>query len=327
MHFKKTIQLTIFIKEFFNVNKGQKVFIGILKFFIILIVFFLAYQSPAASNNQQPGLSFFTSSPSEIILKNCQPDNSYDFPFSIDMVNSDSQWVVYAFLNQTDKKIDLSKYFFLQASSSGKEEIVTNQEKPVVLVEGLQPILTQSLIGEFILRFKPDWDIPAGQYQFELLFAYQSGASAPPISLPYKIAVTIIIDPTVLLNVDIQPQDGLQFDIQGQPGLYAAENRILLNGKANVEKLTILCWAEDLKGKNGHLIPNSRIFLTRSIGTKKTEMISLEKPLEIQSFQIGEPISLVIEGFYIKTLLEDLPDEYEGLIHFDYFIPVNEKEK
>ena len=56
-------------------------------------------------------------------------------------------------------------------------------------------------------------------------------------------------------------------------------------------------------------------------------MISLEKPLEIQSFQIGEPISLVIEGFYIKTLLEDLPDVYEGFIHFDYLVPVNEKEK
>jgi hypothetical protein len=327
MHFKKPTKLTVFIKEFINVNKSQKLIVGILKYFITLIIFFLAYQSPALSNNQQPGLSFFTSFPSEIILKNCQPDNSYDFPFSIDMVNHDSQWIVYAFLNQTDKKIDLSKYFFLLASSSGKEEIATNQEKPVVLVEGLQPIPTKALIGEFILRFKPDWDIPAGQYQFELLFAYQSNTLSTPISLPYKITVTIIIDPTVLLNVDIQPQDGLQFDIQGQPGLYAAENRILLNGKANVEKLTILCWAEDLKGKKGHIIPNSRIFLTRSLGTKKTEMISLEKPLEIKSFQIGEPISLVIEGFYIKTLLEDLPDEYEGLIHFDYFIPVNEKEK
>ncbi|QPM69454.1 hypothetical protein [Atribacter laminatus] len=327
MHFKKPVHLVVFIEEFINLNKSQKMIINFLKFIIILIIFLLAYQSPAVSNNQQPGLSFFTSFPSEFILKNCQPDNSYDFPFSIDIENNDSQWVVYAFLNQTDKKIDLSKYFFLLASSAGKEEIVTNQEKPVVLIEGLQPVPTQSLIGEFILRFKPDWDIPAGQYQFELLFAYQSNTLSPPISLPYKIPVTIIIDPTVLLNVDIQPQDGLQFDIQGQPGLYAAENRILLNGKANVEKLTILCWAEDLKGKNGHLIPNSRIFLTRSLGTKKTEMISLEKPLEIQSFQIGEPISLVIEGFYIKTLLEDLPDEYEGLIHFDYFIPVNEKEK
>jgi hypothetical protein len=327
MYHKKPNQLVLFIGKYIDISKSRKIICNTFKLFVFIVIFFLAYQSPSISNNQQPGLSFFTSFPSEIILKNCQPDTNYDVSFSIDMVNHDSQWIIYAYLNQINKKIDLSKYFFLLTSKSGKEEIITDQKKPVVLVEGLNPISIQSQIGEFILRFKPDWDIPAGDYQFELLFAYQSSTSSPPLSLPYKILVTIIIDPTVLLNVDIQPQNELVFDIQGQPGLYAAENRILLNGKANVEKLTILCWAEDLKGKNGHLIPKNRIFLTRSIGTKKTEMISLEKPLEIQSFQIGEPISLVIEGFYIKTLLEDLPDVYEGFIHFDYLVPVNEKEK
>jgi hypothetical protein len=207
MYHKKPNQLVLFIGKYIDISKSRKIICNTLKLFVFIVIFFLAYQSPAASNNQQPELSFFTSFPSEIILKNCQPDNSYDFPFSIDMVNHDSQWVVYAFLNQTDKKIDLSKYFFLLTSISGKEEIITDQKKPVVLVEGLQPIPTQSLIGEFILRFKPDWDIPAGQYQFELLFAYQSNTLSPPISLPYKIPVTIIIDPTVLLNVDIQPQN------------------------------------------------------------------------------------------------------------------------
>ena len=327
MHFKRPKQLVTCIGKNFDTKKTHKLISHILKLFVFLVILFLVYHSPAVSNNQQPGLSFFTSYPSEFILKNCQPDNSYDIPFSIDMVNHDSQWIIYAYLNQTDKKTNLSKYFFLLTSKSGKEEIITNQKKPVVLIEGLNPVPIQSQIGEFILRFKPDWNIPAGQYQFELLFAYQNSTSSPPLSLPYKIPVTITIDPTVLLNVDIQPQNELEFDIQGQPGLYANENRILLNGKANVEKLTILCWAEDLKGKKGHIIPNSRIFLTRSLGTKKTEMIALDKPFEIKSFQIGEPISLVIDGFYIKTLLEDLPDVYEGFIHFDYLVPVNEKEK
>jgi len=319
MHFK-----IVFIKKFISSNKSQKLIINPLKFFVILVIFFLAYQSSAEANNQGLGVSFFTSIPSEIILKNCQPDISYDIPFSINMINEDSHWIVYAYLNQISKKVDLSKYFFLLTSSSGKEEIVTNQKQPVVLVEGIQSVAIQSQIGEFTLRFKPDWKIPAGQYQLELLFAYQGSTSSPPLSLPYKIPITIAIEPTVLLFVDVQPQDQLEFDIQGQPGLYAAENRILLSGKANVEKLTIVCWAEDLKGKKGHLIPKNRVFLSRSIGTKKTEMISLEKPLEIKSFQIGEPISLEIDGFFIKTLLEDLPDVYEGLIHFDYLVPVNE---
>jgi hypothetical protein len=327
MHYKKPRHTVPSIGKYIVSKMNHKVVSNILKLFVFIVIFFLVYHPLARSNNQQPGLSFFTSLPSEIILKNCQPDTSYDIPFSIDIVNHDSQWIIYAYLNQINKKVDLSQYFFLVTSQSGKEEIITDQKKPVVLIEGLQSIPIQSQIGEFILRFKPDWDIPADEYQFELLFAYQDSTSSPPLSLPYKIPVTISIDPTVLLNVDIQPQNELEFDILGQPGLYATENRIVLNGKANVEKLTILCWAEDLKGKKGHLIPNSRIYLTRSVGTKKNEMIALDKPLEIKSFQIGEPISLIIDGFYIETLLEDLPDVYEGFIHFDYLVPINEKEK
>jgi len=56
-------------------------------------------------------------------------------------------------------------------------------------------------------------------------------------------------------------------------------------------------------------------------------MVPLNKPLEIMSYEFGEPISLTIDGFFIETFLDDLPDEYEGQIHFDYVIPVNKDKK
>ena len=295
-------------------------------FYLLIIAIFIIYQFPAFPKDQQQGISFFSTSPSQLTLTGCQPDLQYDLSFSIDLMTSDPQWVIYTLLNQTDKKMNLLESFYLVSSSSNKEEQFAPQ-KPLQLKEGSQPVPAQSKVGEFTLRFKPDWKAPTGKYQLELLFAYQSDSSVSPFPLPNKIPITVTLEPTVLLNLDVQPKTEMEFNIQGQPGLYASENRIILNGKANVGYLTIVCWSEDLKGKKGHIIPNSRIYLERTVGTKKNEMVPLDKPLEIKSFQIGEPISLVIEGFFIKTLLEDLPDEYEGQIHFDYIIPTNEKEK
>lgn len=294
---------------------------------ITFVLFFLIiFRVPVLADNPPNELTFFTTSPSQLIFDECQPDLSYNASFSIEMINPDSQWALYVFLKPIDKKIKFPENFYILSSSSHQESILVPNE-PFLLIEGTQPVLVQSRVGEFALRFKSDWSIPAGQYQFELLFAYQNDFKQSPLPLPYKIPVQVTIEPAVLLDLTVQPQPNLTFFVQEQPGFHISESQVTLAGKSNVESLSIICWIDDLKGKKGQTIPSSRVYLSRPKGLKKTELVPLDKPLEIMSYEFGEPISLTINGFVIETNLDDLPDEYEGQIHFDYLIPVIKNKK
>lgn len=290
---------------------------------LLLVIMFLYSFLGTAQGNCESSLnpipSFFSTNPMEIIFPACQAGSSSSQKVQIYLKNDDSVWALYGFLEGAGAE-ELKECFSIKEIGKSREIKLSNQ--PVLICEGSRSVSQESSLGEIELIFSPSWTILPGNYSTHLLLSYQAGREIPtPIfSLPIEVEVI----PTLLFSVETQEDSALQFEIQGPPGWYISDNFLIISGRTNVPHCRIVCTASDLVGKKGGKIPRSRIFLAREKQSKKKEYTSFEEPIEIISTQAGELVTFPVEGFYIQTLLEDLPDVYQGEIYFDFLVSKDE---
>lgn|GEM_PF-1358348 len=289
----------------------------ILLLIIMFLCPFLGTVPGECEVNLKPIPSFFSMDPTEIILSGCQAGSSYSQKIQIYLKNDDPIWALYGFL-EGDKEFE--KCFSIKGIGKSEETKLSHQ--PVLVCEGNRAVSQESPLGKIELTFSPPWTVLPGNYSTHLLLSYQAGKEIPtPIfSLPIEVEVI----PTLLFSVETQEDSALQFEIQGPPGWYVSNNFLIISGRTNVPHCRIICTASDLVGKKGGKIPRSRIFLAQGKQSKEKEYTSFKEPIEIISTQPGEPITFPVEGFYIQTFLEDLPDVYQGEIYFDFLVSKDE---
>ena len=212
---------------------------------------------------------------------------------------------------------ELKECFSIKGIGKSREIKLSNQ--PVLICEGSRSVSQESSLGEIELIFSPSWTILPGNYSTHLLLSYQAGREIPtPIfSLPIEVEVI----PTLLFSVETQEGSALQFEIQGPPGWYISDNFLIISGRTNVPHCRIVCTASDLVGK-GRENTSVEDFLAREKQSKKKEY-TFEEPLKL-SAPSGRAGNFPVEGFYIQTLLEDLPDVYQGEIYFDFLVSKDE---
>jgi len=135
-----------------------------------------------------------------------------------------------------------------------------------------------------------------------------------------KLQLTAIIDPCINITLSI---NSIIFNCKGAPGVYNADQPVMVTVGSNYGEWTVKCAATPLKGNAGK-IPAERIFLRLSNSNSSNSDNDAGIGFEPMSGEIvvlsGSPTEHKEEAieFKLKTLWEDRAGTYTGQINFTY---------
>jgi len=169
--------------------------------------------------------------------------------------------------------------------------------------------------GSSLLEFKlnTDWTFNAGNYNSIIEL------QIPELKVSHYIDINVLVEEYNILSLS---ESGVYFHVNGPPDVWDGDRSVKLTVGSNSNNWSVICDATNLKSSND-LIPNSRIFMKinpddftgdygAGIGYYKLSI----PQLEVASGSQIPPTEMCELLFRLKTLDEDRPGHYEGIITF-----------